>query len=336
MVRMSRCSRSAIWSRCRSTSSFVDDAAAAGRRIPACVRRSIPAAPAAPMVMLTWAAGSAAAGPLRHGPLCRFQPARSSRTRTGPYPQNHGPDHADGHFADQASMAPWTAGVKPGSTVYVAGAGPVGLAAAASTAQLLGAAVIMIGDARRGAAGLSTRGIKRRLRPDRSHQTADTPRRADRRHGRRRTDDRFGHRCRRFRSQVRHGGGDQPAIVLNQAMEIIEACWRDRHTGIRMSTEDARRARQGRQNRQPQSSPGPWLVSSRTPPHRPRRPSCATTASSRMALLNDRLPIAKIVNAKAISLEDAPRRGTPNSSIKGVAAKFAVLDPHGMRKAKAA
>src|SRR3981081_1535866 len=38
-----------------------------------------------------------------------------------------------------------TAGVKPVSTVYVAGAGPVGLAAAAS-AQLLGAAVIMIGD----------------------------------------------------------------------------------------------------------------------------------------------------------------------------------------------
>src|SRR5258708_14507190 len=38
-----------------------------------------------------------------------------------------------------------TAGVKPGSTVYVAGAGPVGLAAAAS-AQLLGAAVIMISD----------------------------------------------------------------------------------------------------------------------------------------------------------------------------------------------
>ncbi|MCW3100856.1 MAG: Threonine dehydrogenase, partial [Chthonomonadaceae bacterium] len=38
-----------------------------------------------------------------------------------------------------------TAGVGPGSTVYVAGAGPVGLAAAGA-AQLLGAAVIMIGD----------------------------------------------------------------------------------------------------------------------------------------------------------------------------------------------
>src|SRR6187399_1944325 len=38
-----------------------------------------------------------------------------------------------------------TAGVKPGSTVYIAGAGPVGLAAAAS-AQLLGAAVVIVGD----------------------------------------------------------------------------------------------------------------------------------------------------------------------------------------------
>jgi glutathione-independent formaldehyde dehydrogenase len=38
-----------------------------------------------------------------------------------------------------------TAGVRPGSTVYVAGAGPVGLAAAAG-AQLLGAAVVIVGD----------------------------------------------------------------------------------------------------------------------------------------------------------------------------------------------
>jgi glutathione-independent formaldehyde dehydrogenase len=38
-----------------------------------------------------------------------------------------------------------TAGVTVGSTVYIAGAGPVGLAAAHS-AQLLGAAVVMVGD----------------------------------------------------------------------------------------------------------------------------------------------------------------------------------------------
>src|SRR6186997_1909288 len=37
------------------------------------------------------------------------------------------------------------AGVGPGTTVYIAGAGPVGMAAAAS-AQLLGAAVVIVGD----------------------------------------------------------------------------------------------------------------------------------------------------------------------------------------------
>src|SRR5262245_62907013 len=39
----------------------------------------------------------------------------------------------------------YTAGVTTGSTVYVAGAGPVGLACAHS-AQLLGAAVVIVGD----------------------------------------------------------------------------------------------------------------------------------------------------------------------------------------------
>lgn len=38
-----------------------------------------------------------------------------------------------------------TAGVGPGSTVYIAGAGPVGLACAASC-HLLGAAVVIVGD----------------------------------------------------------------------------------------------------------------------------------------------------------------------------------------------
>ena len=39
----------------------------------------------------------------------------------------------------------YTAGVRPGSTVYIAGAGPVGLAAAVGS-QLLGAAVVIVGD----------------------------------------------------------------------------------------------------------------------------------------------------------------------------------------------
>ena len=43
--------------------------------------------------------------------------------------------------------------------------------------------------------------------------------------------------------------------------------------------------------------------------------------------MNDRLPIAKIVNAKAISLEEAPKGYAEFD--KGIAAKF-VLDPHGV------
>jgi glutathione-independent formaldehyde dehydrogenase len=45
------------------------------------------------------------------------------------------------------------------------------------------------------------------------------------------------------------------------------------------------------------------------------------------ALLNDRLPIAKIVNSQASSLEDAPKGYAEFD--KGIAAKF-VLDPHGL------
>ena len=118
-----------------------------------------------------------------------------------------------------------TADVKPGSTVYVAGADPVGLAAAAS-AQLLSAAVIMIGDMNE--ARLKPR-PKRWLRPDRSQQ-ARSPQRAYS-CGRRRTHGQFGHRCSGSRSQgprrrrpARHrsepGNGDHPAG------------WRHRHTGI--------------------------------------------------------------------------------------------------------
>jgi len=51
------------------------------------------------------------------------------------------------------------------------------------------------------------------------------------------------------------------------------------------------------------------------------------------AILHDRLPIAKIVNATIISLEDAPK-GYEDFD-KGAAKKF-VIDPHGIVAKKAA
>jgi len=107
-----------------------------------------------------------------------------------------------------------TAGVKPGSTVYVAGAGPVGLAAAAS-AQLLGAAVIMIGD-------------MNEARLSHARKVGFVPIDLTKH-------DRLGEQVAAVVGEPTvdsvidavgfeakgHGGGDQPAIVLNQAMEII-------------------------------------------------------------------------------------------------------------------
>jgi glutathione-independent formaldehyde dehydrogenase len=74
----------------------------------------------------------------------------------------------------------YTGQVSTGSTVYVAGAGPVGLAAAHS-AQLLGASVVIVGRPERGAAGA---GQVLRLR-DYKRRRGHADRGADSRHRRR-------------------------------------------------------------------------------------------------------------------------------------------------------
>ena len=51
------------------------------------------------------------------------------------------------------------------------------------------------------------------------------------------------------------------------------------------------------------------------------------------AILHDKLPIAKVVNATVITLDEAPK-GYADFD-KGVAKKF-VIDPHGTIKKKAA
>src|SRR6201995_3355756 len=123
------------------------------------------------------------------------------------------------------------AGVRPGSTVYVAGAGPVGLAAAAS-AQLLGAAVIMIGDMNE--ARLSHAKSVGFVSIDLSRH------------------DRLGEQVATIVGEPTveaggeevggeakgHGGSDQPAIVLNQAMEIIRPAGASGIPGF-YGTEDA-------------------------------------------------------------------------------------------------
>ena len=88
---------------------------------------------------LGWRAGGVRAGALR-----RLQPDQVPEQRQG-HGEDQGSDAACPTSSRPAITAPYTAGVGPGTIVYVAGAGPVGLACAASC-HLLGAAVVIVGD----------------------------------------------------------------------------------------------------------------------------------------------------------------------------------------------
>ena len=123
-----------------------------------------------------------------------------------------------------------------------------------------------------------------------------------------------------------HGGGGQPAIVLNQAMEIIRPVGYHRHTGIVYGTGDPGHFDQAAKTGNLSLRLGlGWSKSNSF--HTGQTPVLRHNRQLMMALLNNRLPIAKIVNATAISLEDAPKGYAEFD--KGIAAKF-VLDPHDM------
>jgi glutathione-independent formaldehyde dehydrogenase len=210
------------------------------------------------------------------------------------------------------------AGVKPGSTVYVAGAGPVGLAAAAS-AQLLGAAVIMIGD-------------MNEARLSHAKKVGFAPIDLTKH-------DRLGEQVAAIVGEPTvdsvidavgfeakgHEGGDQPAIVLNQAMEIIRPAGAIGIPGLYVTEDPGAHDKAAKTGNLSLRLGLGWSKSNSF--HTGQTPVLRYNRQLMTALLNGRLPIAKIVNAKAISLEDAPKGYAQFD--QGVAAKF-VLDPHGL------
>ena len=164
------------------------------------------------------------------------------------------------------------AGCTTGSTVYVAGAGPVGLAAAHS-AQLLGAAVVIVGDADRGA---PQAGRELRLRAA-GHHARRRDRGPDRRdHGRAVVDcvvDAVGFEARGHGSEA----GEAPATVLNDAMTITRAGGSIGIPGLYV-TEDP-----GGVDEAAQPARSGWTSASAGPRATPSTPasarSCSTTAS---------------------------------------------------------
>jgi len=217
----------------------------------------------------------------------------------------------------------YTAGVGPGSTVYVAGGGPVGLAAAHS-AQFLGAAVVIVGDM-----------IPERLKQAESFgcETVDLTKSAtlaeqiEQILGVPEVDaavDAVGFEARGHGKDADH---EAPATVLNSIMDVTRAGGQLGIPGLYVTgdpggIDDAAKIgslsiRLGLGWAKSHS-----FTTGQTPVMRYHR-------GLMEAILHDRVQIAKAVNATVIPLDDAPK-GYKDFD-KGASKKF-VLNPHGLVK----
>ncbi len=215
-----------------------------------------------------------------------------------------------------------SAGVKPGSTVYVAGAGPVGLAAAHS-AQLLGAAVVIVGDLNAErlmqARSFGCETVNLREHPNLEEQieqilgVPEVDCAVD---------------CVGFEAHGHgHAHGEAPATVLNSIMQVTRAGGRLGIPGLYVTgdpgavDEDAKigtlKIRFGLGWAKSHT-----FATGQTPVMQYHR-------SLMMAILNGKAQIAKAVNATKISLNEAPAGYMEFD--KGASKKF-VIDPHGLVK----
>ncbi|MFC3629263.1 formaldehyde dehydrogenase, glutathione-independent [Paracoccus angustae] len=212
----------------------------------------------------------------------------------------------------------WKAGVSVGSIVYVAGAGPVGLAAAAS-ARILGAAVVMIGDFN---AERLDHARRVGFEPVDLTRGDDLPEMIAQITGSPEVDaaiDAVGFEARG------HSGGEQPAIVLNQMMQITRAAGNIGIPGLYVTEDPGAVDDAARHGSLSMRFGLGWAKAQSL--HTGQTPVLKYNRQLMQAILHDRLPIADIVNAQVISLEDAVQGY--ESFDRGAAKKF-VLDPHGM------
>jgi glutathione-independent formaldehyde dehydrogenase len=213
------------------------------------------------------------------------------------------------------------AGVGVGSIVYVAGAGPVGLAAAAS-AQILGAAVVMIGDMNQERLEHAKRVGFEPIDLTKSDKLEELIAAVV---GAPEVDasvDAVGFEARGHGAQHTQ---EAPATVLNSLMTITRAGGRIGIPGLYV-TEDPGSADEAAQHGNLRMRFGLGWAKSHSL-YTGQTPVLRYNLQLMRAILHDRLPIAKIVNATVIKLDEAPS-GYENFD-KGAAKKY-VLDPHGV------
>ena len=215
----------------------------------------------------------------------------------------------------------YTAGVGPGTIVYIAGAGPVGLASAAS-AQLLGAACVIVGDL-----------IPERLAQARSFgcETVDLTRDAsladqiDAIVGEPEVDAAVD--CVGFEARG-HGADaavEKPATVLNSIMEITRAGGSLGIPGLYVTGDPG-----GVDDNAKIGMLGIRIGLGWAKSHNFATGQCPVMRYHRplmQAILYDKIQIAQATNVTVIGLDEAPQ-GYQDFD-KGAAKKF-VIDPHGV------
>jgi len=212
----------------------------------------------------------------------------------------------------------YTAGVGPGSTTYIAGAGPVGLAAAYS-AQLLGAAVVIVGDRiperleQARSFGCETVDITKGDPRDQIEQILGVPE----------VDaavDAVGFEARGHGSEVEQ---EAPATVLNSIMDVTRAAGKLGIPGLYVTGDPGAVDQAAKEGSLSIRIGLGWAKS-----HSLTTGQCPVMRYHRglmQMILNDKAQIAKAVNATVISLDEAPD-GYEDFD-KGAAKKF-VLDPN--------
>ena len=214
----------------------------------------------------------------------------------------------------------FTAGVTTGSTVYVAGGGPVGLACAAS-AHLLGAAVVIVGDMnperldQARSFGCETIDLRQSGElPDMIAQIVGEPV----------VDAAID--CVGFEARGHGAGaGEAPATVLNDVMSITQVGGRVGIPGLYVTGDPGGIDENAKIGQLGVRIGLGWAKSLSF-----TTGQCPVMRYHRQlmnAILHDKVQIAKAVNATVISLEEAPQGYVDFD--KGAAKKF-VLNPHGM------
>src|SRR3954451_25335893 len=214
-----------------------------------------------------------------------------------------------------------TAGVGPGSIVYVAGAGPVGLGCAAAC-HLLGAAVVIVGDmiderlAQAKTFGCETIDLKRDASlGDRIAQIVGVPEVEN-------AVDCVGFEA---RGHGHDAGVERPATVLNSLMEVTRAGGAIGIPGLYVTDDPGGVDENAKVVRLGIRIGLGWAKS-----HALTTGQCPVMRYNRQlmqAILHEKTHPAKAVNVQMISLDEAPR-GYKDFD-KGAAKKF-VMDPHGM------